>query len=160
MGGIVIHESPTNNHVDHGFYMFSPTVFYDYYLLNGFEIIKSYIFEYELPYDKGEWLIYDYKPGCIDHLSTGGWGNAKIGVWFVVRKLEASSCDLVPQQGSYLKQWSQSQNSQFDDLDSEPAVSDSLVSRAKAFARTNRLLYPLLAPIVKYFLKPPVIARY
>jgi SAM-dependent methyltransferase len=51
VGGVVIHASPSSNHVDHGFYMFSPTVFYDYYLSNGFEIIKSYIFEYERRHD-------------------------------------------------------------------------------------------------------------
>ena len=76
VGGFVIHASPSSNHVDHGFYMFSPTLFYDYYVSNGFEVVKSYIFEYEPRHDKRQWLIYDYKPGCIDHLSFGGWGGA------------------------------------------------------------------------------------
>src|SRR5262249_30321510 len=31
IGGRLIHSSPTSNLVDHGFYMFSPTLFYDFY---------------------------------------------------------------------------------------------------------------------------------
>lgn len=163
VGEVVIHESPNHNHVDHGFYMFSPTVFYDYYSSNGFEIIKSYIFEHERPHDEGEWRIYDYKPGCIDHLSCGGWGDDEMGVWFVARKLETSSCDVIPQQGAYLREWSRIQNGQFDDLVSESAVSGSALSRTKAFVKSNRLLYSLVIPILKYLRKPPkppIIARY
>ena len=32
--GLIMHLLPTNNFVDHGFYMFSPTFFYDYYTTN------------------------------------------------------------------------------------------------------------------------------
>src|SRR5437763_2766890 len=38
VGGRVIHHSPASNWVDHGFYMFSPTLFWDYYNANKFEI--------------------------------------------------------------------------------------------------------------------------
>jgi SAM-dependent methyltransferase len=44
--GIIIHASPSHNHVDHGFYMFSPTLFSDYYSANSYKILTSYIFEY------------------------------------------------------------------------------------------------------------------
>lgn len=40
IGGIVIHASPSCNFVDHGFYSFSPTAFYDYYSQNSWEIVK------------------------------------------------------------------------------------------------------------------------
>ena len=33
--------SPANNLVDHGFYMFSPTAYYDFYSNNNFQIINA-----------------------------------------------------------------------------------------------------------------------
>jgi len=168
-GGIVIHASPSSNRVDHGFYMFSPTVFYDYYLANGFEIIKSYIFEYERRHDKAPWLIYDYTPGRIQHLSFGGWGDGKLlGIWFVARKLENSSCDVTPQQSYYLKAWSCDKDNQFDDSDSgsNSSDSDSLVSRVKTLIKSNQFLYSSLVSVlvnIRKFIplgKPAVIARY
>lgn len=35
-GGMVIHHVPINNWVDHGFYQFSPTLFFDFYGAAGF----------------------------------------------------------------------------------------------------------------------------
>ena len=37
VGGRVVHQSPCNNYVNHGFYQLSPTLFFDYYGANGFE---------------------------------------------------------------------------------------------------------------------------
>src|SRR2546426_6735628 len=38
VGGRIIHFSPSSNHIDHGFYMFSPTLFWDFYETNKFQI--------------------------------------------------------------------------------------------------------------------------
>jgi SAM-dependent methyltransferase len=48
IGGRVIHISPANNWVNHGFYQFSPTLFYDYYGGNGFVDLRGYIAEHDL----------------------------------------------------------------------------------------------------------------
>jgi len=104
-GGIVIHVSPSNNHVDHGFYQFSPTLFYDYYSLNNWTILRANIFEYAPDHANKPWLIFDYKPGSIDHLSFGGWEKKMLGVWFVSKKTSESTCDQIPMQGSYVKMW-------------------------------------------------------
>lgn len=45
VGGYVLHLTPAQNFLNHGFYQFSPTFFYDFYISNGFEIIESYIIE-------------------------------------------------------------------------------------------------------------------
>lgn len=37
IGGRVIHHTPTNNWVDHGFYQISPTLFFDFYEAAGFD---------------------------------------------------------------------------------------------------------------------------
>lgn len=106
VGGVIVHAAPSSNHVDHGFYMFSPTLFQDYYEANGYDIRKSYIFEYTTDHDQDPWIIYDYKPGSIDHLSFGGWGGEKLlGVFFVAVKTELSSSNVVPQQFVYRQAW-------------------------------------------------------
>lgn len=166
VGGHVIHASPSSNHVDHGFYMFSPTLFYDYYLSNGFEIVKSYIFEYEPLHDKKPWLIYDYQPGCIDHLSFGGWGDGKLlGIWFVARKLEHSSSEVMPQQGSYLNAWSKHKTNLHYDHQRVNSTKSADFKRIKSFVKSNKFLYTSLLPVVSFFRrsktsKPPVISTY
>ena len=108
VGGVIAHAQASHNHVDHGFYMYSPTVFWDYYNANNFEILKSYIYEYEHQhnaYTTKDWLIYEYEPSAIEHLVSGGWGRKQLGIWFVARKLENSTCNVVPQQGAYLRTW-------------------------------------------------------
>ena len=44
-GLITVGVEPANNLVDHGFYMFSPTAYYDFYSNNNFQIIKACIVE-------------------------------------------------------------------------------------------------------------------
>ena len=108
VGGLIAHAAPSHNHVDHGFYMYSPTVFWDYYHANHYNIIKSYIYEYETEhtaYTGKPWLIYEYTPTAIQHLVAGGWGRKRLGIWFVAQKLSESRCDIVPQQGAYTNIW-------------------------------------------------------
>ena len=43
-GGRIIHVSPSSNHIDHGFYMFSPTLFWDFYCANQFDLNTIQVF--------------------------------------------------------------------------------------------------------------------
>ena len=45
-GGRVMHLSPTSNFIGHGFYSFSPELFYHYYGMNLFINRRAYIYEY------------------------------------------------------------------------------------------------------------------
>jgi len=45
IGAYVLQMVPTNNFINHGFYQINPTLFYDFYTANGFEIVESYIVE-------------------------------------------------------------------------------------------------------------------
>ena len=45
-GGRIIFISPSSNSIDHGFYQFSPTLFYDFFSCNGFENFSCYLLEY------------------------------------------------------------------------------------------------------------------
>jgi SAM-dependent methyltransferase len=160
VGGIVMHASPSNNFVDHGFYSFSPTVFYDYYRANGFEIIKSCIFEIKPLVNKC--FVYEYSPeekSCL--INPNGFDD--LLVWFVARKIDSSTCDMVPQQHYYANAWEKSKFS----ISTELAQNIWTVSGLKKIIAQNRFLYSLLLPVVRLGkrigllpVNPPVIAVY
>lgn len=110
-GGRIIHGvCPSNNHVDLGFYMFSPTLFYDFYSANGWEINSFYFFDYIAYWVAGRletspWRIYRYEPGCLDALSYGRIGNRQVGLFIVATKTAEATADVVPQQGFYRDLW-------------------------------------------------------
>jgi hypothetical protein len=110
VGGRLIHALPSSNHVDHGFYMFSPTLFWDYYSANNWEIIDSLFFRYNRRPDKEFWDIYSYEPGCLDKFSFGGFSGGLYGIYFVVKKADKSTYDASVQQGQCLKIWKGASN--------------------------------------------------
>jgi hypothetical protein len=103
VGGRVIHLiGPSSNHIDHGFYMFSPTLFFDYYSANNFEINACQIVRYENRPDT-LWEISDYVPGCLDRVSLGGLDDAAYGVICVATKTRRSTYRNIPEQGLYIQ---------------------------------------------------------
>jgi hypothetical protein len=104
VGGKIIHVSPSHNHVDHGFYMYSPQVYFEYYKANGYDILTSQIAEHTPKYS-GIWRLYHYEPGLLDSLSYGGFGKKMILIHLVAQKKENSTFHLCPQQGGYVRAW-------------------------------------------------------
>jgi len=104
IGGTVVHASPSNNHVDHGFYQFSPTVFYDWYYANNWEILDCFFFEYQRDADNIPWRWFNYEPGSLDPISFGGLNDSLWGTWFVAKKTKSATSDVIPQQGFYQRQ--------------------------------------------------------
>ncbi len=103
-GGRVIHVSPSTNRIDHGFYMFSPTLFWDYYCVNAFEINTFHLVRH-LPY-RDRWLVYDYTPGCLSARAMwGGLDDAMYEIFVVATRTASSTGDRLPQQGWYLAKW-------------------------------------------------------
>ncbi len=101
VGGRVIHcVAPSSNHMDHGFYMFSPTLFVDYYLANKFDINTFKIVKYR-PETGNKWDTLDYVPGSLFPISMGGLDDACYGIYIVATKTAASTWEEVPQQGMY-----------------------------------------------------------
>ena len=106
-GGRIIHSSPSNNHVDHGFYMYSPTLFADYYSANNWKFLSLKVFSYTPRQNTEPCLVYDYEPGSLDAFSYGGFNDGRmLGIWCVCEKTEDSSSEKIPQQGFYRKRWS------------------------------------------------------
>jgi hypothetical protein len=156
--GIVIHASPSHNYVDHGFYMFSPTVFFEYYTTNKFKIHKSYIFEHKMDYNK-RWLVYEYSPGSIDHMSFGGWGTELLGIFFVAQKTAASTNGTTPQQDTYIRAWRNAA------LPQDVSAVNGLKGKVKSLLRTHPTAYNYAANAYArlnnlFKIQPRVIARY
>lgn len=102
VGGKIIHASPSSNHVDHGFYMFSPTLFHDYYDLNRYDIGRTFIVSHTTKHETDPWQIFTYEPGNLDHLSFGGFDKGRmLAIAFSAVKTEHSVSGLIPQQGYY-----------------------------------------------------------
>lgn len=108
-GGRVIHGmAPSTNHVDHGFYMFSPTLFHDFYTENGWRIEAEYFFEFFPYWFRGRfhstpWKIRRYTPGCLDHLAYGGFGARQVALFVVATKIPGATADRIPQQSYFAR---------------------------------------------------------
>ena len=110
VNGLVIHEVPTNNFVDHGFYMISPTNLMDYYKANNYEIVKSYIVERDKRFlNLFPWKVYKYDQQGFSQLANGGHGKKNIVMVsiFVVRKLKFSTYEVIPTQSYYQNAYEQ-----------------------------------------------------
>ena len=101
----MIHHAPSNNCVDHGFYNFSPTFFYDYYTTNQFKIETIYYIEIETDFFKPI-NVFEYLPGYLELSSCGLFDPGKVGLTFVVaRKTEKSTGNKYPTQSHYQEAW-------------------------------------------------------
>jgi hypothetical protein len=103
VGGRIIHALPSSNFVDHGFYMFSPTVFVDYYASNKWDIINTFFIKHSFKNNKIS--IYSYEPSCFSRYSFGGFNKGMYEVFFVARKTDNSTFTASVQQGNYLRRW-------------------------------------------------------
>jgi len=100
-GGLVIHEVPSSNAIDHGFYSFSPTFFQDFYPNQGYEII-----ELLLVVKRGRCAkIYQYSTPPPGKYIRENWGNKTVNVWCVARKSKISKDLNSTQQTKYLNAW-------------------------------------------------------
>jgi SAM-dependent methyltransferase len=105
-GGRIIHHSPSTNHVDHGFYMFSPCLFADYYAANRYKIEDMHLIEYDRDFMNRLASVYNYVPGCVDDVSFGGFDRGRmLLVHVVATKRYNSTCDAIPQQWQYARKW-------------------------------------------------------
>jgi SAM-dependent methyltransferase len=110
-GGRIIHGMVASiNHVDHGFYMFSPTLFNDYYARNGYRIDSLYFYEFMPYWYRGRFhtrrtRIFRYTPGCLDHLSYGGFSGQQLALFVAVTRTAAATSGAIPQQSYFERLW-------------------------------------------------------
>lgn len=132
-GGRAIHGMATSsNHVDHGFYMYSPTLFHDFYSDNGWRIDGAFFYEF-FPYwhrhrfDSAPFKIYRYTPGCLDALAYGGMGAAQLALFFAVTKIPGARTDVIPQQSYFLRFWPDAEAEQKKIAEHPPEASRALM---------------------------------
>lgn len=102
-GGRVIHLSPLSNCVDHGFYSFSPTLFADFYSVNGWLIRRIAVARFDDDPSKDPWTITDYQPEDFCRL-----GILDAGTYFLLTCVQStlnSTGTVVPQQSYYRTAW-------------------------------------------------------
>jgi len=122
-GGRIIHTSPASNFIDHGFYSFSPTFFFDYYAANNFRIERLEVWRYGENTDIAFRLPCLHPDGKPVHYSEASrqeenWrpvrlGNSRSGqqwdvhgVVCIATKLVESDTAIIPQQHDYSgNQW-------------------------------------------------------
>jgi SAM-dependent methyltransferase len=103
--GRIIHLAPSSNYMDHGFYMFSPTLFWDFYRANNYKIKMFQVFTHTRRPAIDPWEVSDYEPGCLNQVSFGGLDDKMYGIFCVAMKNEDSTGDNIPQQGAYMEIW-------------------------------------------------------
>lgn len=96
--GRVIHMSPTNNYVNHGFYQFSPTFFYDYYTTNKYKDLYGVLIEHS-NYSPATrpWEVFALGSHVPLHMTS----TQALMVAFVAAKDAASTIDRIPLQSLY-----------------------------------------------------------
>ena len=105
VGGRIIHLSPSSGHIEHGFYMFSPTLFTDFYNTNNFRIESCELWRYDSIKPKKKWDVFDYTPDLCRAIKTDYLDKKAYGITMIATKLTQSSYRLIPQQSSYLQIW-------------------------------------------------------
>ena len=102
--GLFVSATPSNNFMGHGFYQFSPELFFRLFGRgNGFRIEQMLAFEYE---KGGRWFeVKD--PGELGRRAELWGTRSRIILWVVARKVETMDGSLpsYPQQSDYVSQW-------------------------------------------------------
>ena len=100
VGGRVLHTNPATNYLAHGFYQFSPTLYYDFYAANAFADLHCFIAEQPTWSTSGHgWRYWEWdaqRPYAFMR------SNNLLMTFFSAEKTASSTCDRVPQQGDHL----------------------------------------------------------
>ncbi len=99
-GGRILHMQPANNYVNHGFFQFSPTFYFDYYAANGFTDLRGYLFEHgaKKPF-RGR--LYELNPFIRQNQIASGHYHRSMMVFFHAQKGSHSTGDVIPTQTHY-----------------------------------------------------------
>ena len=65
--GFLIISTRSSNAIDHGFFSFSPTFFHDFFSINGFKILKTYLIKRSPYYANKSESIYEYKKTHLEN---------------------------------------------------------------------------------------------
>jgi len=102
--GVIFHSNPCNGYIDHGFFQISPTLYFDYYLQNNFDVISCTLEDntigirnFNINQDLYRTLTPDFSI----------FNSPKCKISFCARKKIDSNEFITPQQSYYLSTWNQ-----------------------------------------------------
>ena len=135
VGGRAITSSPSSGFFDHGFYMFQPTLFLDFYTVNKWDISSLQVVQFSFNQETEPCYFTDYYPGQFDSVGYGKMGDKLYSTICVATKTDQTTGTVIPQQGWYSRQTSWKHNSpvQENKADSHQSLPEreSVVLRAK-----------------------------
>lgn len=120
IGGRAITSSPSNGFFDHGFYMFQPTLFLDYYTANQWAPVSTQVIQFSHNQETEPCFFTDYYPGQFDSVGYGKMGGKLYTTLCVATKTERSSSGVIPQQGWYSRQQHWKPEKDSDNHDAAP----------------------------------------
>lgn len=127
-GGRIIHHLPLNNWVDHGFYQFSPTLFFDFYGANGFTD-PSLTLHFS---SRGRESYIAYDPQGDGMLPYSLGGNQQVMAFFTATKAVAVEPVAFPIQGRYRRAFGGEQRAPRESLTRLARLKRSLKKRSFA----------------------------
>jgi SAM-dependent methyltransferase len=107
-GGIAVHTSPVHNFYEHGFYMFNPTFFHDFYAVNNFEIVTSQLIRFDPNRNRSQFqriFLLPRQRALQDLARVGSLDGRCYAIFFAARKTSESQGTIIPQQSAYLEKW-------------------------------------------------------
>jgi SAM-dependent methyltransferase len=104
LGGRMINSSPGNGFFDHGFYMFQPTLFYDYYAANKWDLESIQVVQFSHNQETEPCYFTDYYPGQFDTIGYGKMGDKLYSIICVATRTINATSEVIPQQGWYSRQ--------------------------------------------------------
>jgi len=99
-GGRVLHITPCNNYVNHGFWQPSPRSFYDFYQINGFTDLETTMIVHPRDYEPGQlWATFPFDPhGPHGAMSFFTGHDERLTCAFSATKTAASTSERIPEQ--------------------------------------------------------------
>jgi hypothetical protein len=97
-GGMVMHHLPMNRAIDHGFYQFSPTTFFDFYEANGFDEMEMKL-HFTVP-ERECYVTYDPRR---DRPLPFSFGYEEVYIFFSARKRTSLPNVVFPMQARYTR---------------------------------------------------------
>ena len=100
-GGRVVHTNPATNYLAHGFYQFSPTLYYDWYAANGFTDLRALLVEQPPWSQTGHgWRCWEWNP---HRPYSHARAKRPMMMYFTAARGPGATHDRIPQQGDYTR---------------------------------------------------------
>lgn len=150
-GGRIIHNTPASNAVDHGFYSFSPCLYYEYYSKSGYELNTAYLIDYGTRLLPIRMTAYPYLPPLSRSALDGRLGGHVHYNYVVATKREGAQAGQIPQQSFYQDIWDEAAAGSGTPT-TKPAVdlTASLKNTVKSSPFLNRIVRTYGHPVIRY----------